>query len=89
MASVSVEGYSFWYPQTDTPALHEVSFSLEEGEWGLLAGPTGSGKTTLLRSLKPEVAPAGKREKRGPRGHKSAPGGILCKRENSKQGGQR
>lgn len=62
MASVSVEDYSFWYPQTDTPALREVSFSLEEGEWGLLAGPTGSGKTTLLRSLKPEVAPAGKRQ---------------------------
>ena len=44
-------------------ALRNVSFSVEEGAFCVLVGPTGCGKTTLLRALKPELAPAG--EKRG------------------------
>lgn len=64
MAAVSVRGLSFWYPQAQTAALRDISFEIADGEMVLLAGLTGSGKTTLLRSLKPEVAPAGRREGR-------------------------
>ena len=49
--------------QTSGWALSNVSFSVEEGAFCVLVGPTGCGKTTLLRALKPELAPAG--EKRG------------------------
>ncbi len=34
-----------------TPIVHEVSFTLDEGQIGCLLGPSGSGKTTLLRAI--------------------------------------
>lgn len=42
--------------------LNDVTLSVDEGAFCVLTGPTGCGKTTLLRSLKPELAPVGKRE---------------------------
>jgi cell division transport system ATP-binding protein len=35
----------------DTPALVDVSFRVDKGEFVLLTGPSGAGKTTLLRLL--------------------------------------
>ena len=35
----------------NAPVLHEVSFSMEEGEVACLLGPSGCGKTTLLRII--------------------------------------
>ncbi|MEP6617843.1 MAG: ATP-binding cassette domain-containing protein [bacterium] len=32
-------------------ALHDVSFELPTGAWGIVLGPTGSGKTTLLETI--------------------------------------
>ena len=43
-------------------AVSNVSFSVDEGAFCVLMGPTGCGKTTLLRNLKPELAPVGKRQ---------------------------
>lgn len=34
-----------------TPIVHDVSFTLENGQIGCLLGPSGSGKTTLLRAI--------------------------------------
>lgn len=34
-----------------TPIVHDVSFTLEDGQIGCLLGPSGSGKTTLLRAV--------------------------------------
>ncbi|NDA56157.1 MAG: ATP-binding cassette domain-containing protein, partial [Betaproteobacteria bacterium] len=31
--------------------MHDVSFSLESGQWLALTGPNGSGKSSLLRAL--------------------------------------
>jgi molybdopterin-binding protein len=32
-------------------ALHDVSFELSAGSWGIVLGPTGAGKTTLLETI--------------------------------------
>lgn len=48
---LQADGIRVEYPQATTPALDQVSFSLERGEFVAVAGPNGSGKTTLLRAL--------------------------------------
>ena len=32
-------------------ALHDVSFELQQGAWGIVLGPAGAGKTTLLEAI--------------------------------------
>ena len=44
---------------TAVTALHEVSFSIREGEFFTLLGPSGCGKTTLLRLIAGFEAPSG------------------------------
>jgi energy-coupling factor transport system ATP-binding protein len=39
----------FSYPDSQRPALHELTLTIPEGELCLVIGPTGSGKSTLLR----------------------------------------
>lgn len=36
-------------------ATKDVSFTLEEGQWLMLAGPNGAGKSTLLRAIAQEI----------------------------------
>ena len=36
---------------TEIPALIDISFSLDKGEFTVILGPSGSGKTTLLNLL--------------------------------------
>ena len=61
MEILNVENLIFKYPKCDTPVIDDVSFSIDEGEFVVLCGPTGSGKSTLLRNLKPEITPLGER----------------------------
>lgn len=42
---------SFTYPQTDKPAVHDVSLTLRKGETLAIVGENGSGKSTLVRLL--------------------------------------
>ena len=49
MALLEVQGLKAYYGQTQ--ALHDVSFSLEEGGITTLLGANGAGKTTTLRAL--------------------------------------
>jgi energy-coupling factor transport system ATP-binding protein len=51
MASLlSFERVSYSYPGAEAPALSEVGFDVEPGEFCLLAGLSGSGKSTVLRA---------------------------------------
>lgn len=69
---IRVERFGFSYPCAQAcggegreylpQVLSEVTFSIEEGAFCVLCGPTGCGKTTLLRSLKPGFASFGRYE---------------------------
>ena len=61
MALVSVENLSFTYAGASSPALRNVSFTVEAGSFTAICGPTGCGKSTLLRLLKKEIAPLGEK----------------------------
>ena len=49
--TLSVDRLSYAYPDAEAPALREISFEIEPGEFVVLAGDSGSGKSTLLRAL--------------------------------------
>ena len=59
--ALEVEHLSFTYPGAESPVLSDISLTLPQGAFALLAGDTGSGKSTLLSLLKPEISPAGER----------------------------
>ncbi|MBA8827502.1 NHLM bacteriocin system ABC transporter ATP-binding protein [Saccharopolyspora lacisalsi] len=49
--AVAFESVSFRYAETEPPALRDVSFSVDPGEFVAIVGPTGCGKSTVLRML--------------------------------------
>ena len=48
---VQFESVSFSYPNTETAALHDISFVAEPGQTIALVGHSGSGKSTLINLL--------------------------------------
>ena len=62
MALFDLQNLSFTYPGAARPALDQVSFVVERGEFLTLCGSSGCGKTTLLRQLKPPLTPHGIRK---------------------------
>lgn len=59
METVKVNGFSFRYSLGSKPALKDINFTVNEGEFIVVCGPSGCGKSTLLRSLKPQLRPFG------------------------------
>ena len=59
MEIVSLKNLTFRYPNSEQPALKNVTLNVTEGELLVLCGRSGCGKTTLLRQLKTQLAPRG------------------------------
>ena len=49
--------YSYHSPEGETPALSDISFSVDEGEFVAIVGPSGCGKSTLLNLICGLLAP--------------------------------
>lgn len=71
MALLEFKNISFTYTLDNKKILNNINFSIEEGEFVVICGPTGSGKSTLLKLIKNEIRPNGKLD-----------GEILFKEEN-------
>jgi len=59
LETFSIKNLTFKYPGKQRPALNDVSFDINIGEFVAICGQSGSGKSTLLRNLKPILAPHG------------------------------
>jgi energy-coupling factor transport system ATP-binding protein len=51
MPLITIDHLTYRYPEADSPALDDISASIEPGEVILVRGASGSGKSTLLRCL--------------------------------------
>lgn len=59
MEILSVKNLTFFYPETETPAIDDFSVTVNAGDFFVLFGHSGCGKSTLLRQLKPQLVPHG------------------------------
>ncbi|OGT70888.1 MAG: ABC transporter permease [Gammaproteobacteria bacterium RIFCSPLOWO2_02_FULL_57_10] len=48
---IRFENVSFYYPESRTPAIHELNLHIKAGESLAIVGENGSGKTTLIKLL--------------------------------------
>lgn len=49
MPVIEVKNLSYTYQGTERPAIRDVTFTVERGEFVIITGPSGCGKTTLCR----------------------------------------
>ena len=61
MELFKIQNLTFTYPEQEVPVLRDVSMTLHQGDFAVLAGPSGCGKSTMLRQLKTVLAPHGTR----------------------------
>ena len=48
---IKIEGLTFYYSDTNQPALRDISLKVRDGEFVLMTGPSGGGKSSLCRCL--------------------------------------
>lgn len=61
MELFKIQNLTFTYPEQETAVLRDVSMTLRQGDFAVLAGPSGCGKSTMLRQLKTVLAPHGQK----------------------------
>ena len=59
MEILTIKNLTFTYPETEKPAIDDLSLSVNDGDFFVLCGQSGCGKSTLLRHLKPQLTPHG------------------------------
>lgn len=59
MAELTVNNLVFTYPEMESPALKNINFEINNGEFVVLCGKSGCGKSTLLRHFKTVLTPHG------------------------------
>ena len=59
MEILALENLSFRYPTEEKNVLSDISLTVDEGDFCVLAGGSGCGKTTLMKLIKRELAPHG------------------------------
>ena len=62
MEILRIENLTFYYPNSDIPAINNLSVSIDSGDFFVLFGHSGCGKSTLLRHLKPQISPHGSKK---------------------------
>lgn len=53
--ALTVKEVAAKYPSDNTPAIHDISFTLLQGEKVALIGPNGAGKSTLMKAIVGQV----------------------------------
>jgi len=51
MAIVNLQNVTYKYPLTDSPVLHNINLTVNEGEFIAVIGPNGAGKSTLCYTI--------------------------------------
>jgi len=51
MAVIKIEDLTYYYPDTEKPALNQINLAIPEGQFVLLVGGSGCGKSTFIRAL--------------------------------------
>ena len=64
MELFAIQNLTFTYPEQDAPVLRDISLTLKQSDFAVLAGSSGCGKSTLLRQMKTVLAPHGVQEGR-------------------------
>lgn len=54
---INFDHVTFSYPDTERPAVKDLSFSIEKGSWTALIGHNGSGKSTVSKLINGLLAP--------------------------------
>lgn len=62
METFTVKNLTFFYPESQKPALNDINLTVSQGEFITVCGKSGSGKSTLLRHLKGILTPHGVRQ---------------------------
>ncbi len=62
MAAFEIKNFTFTYPEQERVVLQDVSMTLQQGDFVVLAGHSGCGKSTMLRQFKTVLVPHGEKQ---------------------------